>query len=130
MNALQKYYRRWLVPLGVALFFFGPLALGQEDMTTIAPTDFDHPQRPAAIFKHDAHNEKADIEDCETCHHLYEDGNRIPDESSEDQSCAECHPVKSSGAVRPLRQAFHDNCIKCHQRQGKGPRLCGECHVR
>jgi hypothetical protein len=37
------------------------------------------------------------IEDCNECHHVYEDGEKLEDESSEDSSCSECHEEKGSG---------------------------------
>jgi hypothetical protein len=29
-----------------------------------------------------------------------------------------------------LMKAYHMNCKGCHLEKGKGPILCGECHVR
>ena len=49
---------------------------------------FDTLRRPAAVFDHDEHNEAAGIEDCAVCHHVWEDGKLVPDESSEDTPCA------------------------------------------
>ena len=51
---------------------------------------------PAAVFRHDEHNEMALIEECIECHHIYENGDKSEDESSEDQSCSECHDEKGS----------------------------------
>jgi hypothetical protein len=58
------------------------------------------------------------IEDCNECHHVYEDGEKLEDESSEDSSCSECHEEKGSG------------CKGCHHENKKGPIMCGQCHVR
>ncbi len=55
----------------------------QEDMVVVNDDVFDSPQRPPAIFNHDEHNEVAEIEECNQCHHLYEDGKLVEDESSE-----------------------------------------------
>ena len=105
-------------------------AWSQDDMTIVDNASFDNPQRTPSVFVHDAHNEAAGIEDCAECHHVYEDGERLEDESSEDQSCSECHDLKGSGGQPSLIKAFHTNCKGCHQAQKKGPIMCGECHIK
>lgn len=117
----------------MALLFIGAFlipAYSQEDMEVIEDVGFSKRQRPPAVFRHDDHNEKAALEDCAECHHVYEDGNKLEDESSEDQSCSECHDEKGSGDMPGLRKAFHTNCKGCHLAQQKGPVMCGSCHVR
>lgn len=112
------------------------LALSNSDSSEDEPvlmdnSTFEHPSRPAARFDHDLHNEQADLEDdCALCHHVYEDGKLIEDESSEDSLCSDCHGLKKSreNAV-PLRTAFHKRCKSCHFTEKKGPVLCGECHI-
>lgn len=104
---------------------------GEDDYPTIDNTGFDNPQRPAVIFDHDDHNEKAELEeDCAICHHVYEENKLVEDESSEDSPCSECHSLKKveDNSV-PLKTAFHQRCRQCHFDSGKGPVLCGECHV-
>ena len=105
-------------------------AFSQEDMEVVDNEGFSKKQRPPAIFRHDAHNETAQIEECNECHHVYENGEKLEDESSEDQSCAECHDEKSNGNTPGLKKAFHSNCKGCHLEQKKGPIMCGKCHVR
>ncbi len=105
-------------------------AWSQDDMTVVDNAAFDNPQRTPSVFVHDAHNETAGIDDCAECHHVYEDGKRVEDESSEDQSCSECHDLKGAGDQPSLIKAFHANCKGCHQTQSKGPILCGECHIK
>ncbi len=102
----------------------------QDDMTVVDNAAFDNPQRPPSLFAHDEHNEAAEIDDCNGCHHVYEDGKLLEDESSEDQSCSECHEPEDSGDQPSLIKAFHLNCKGCHQQQSKGPILCGECHIK
>lgn len=128
----MRKYNRFYLPCAVLLLlaFFCAAAFCQEDMVAVDRGDFAHPQRPAAVFRHEAHNEKAGLEDCSVCHHLYEDGKLVPDESSEDQNCSDCHPLKSSKTTPGLRKAFHTLCISCHKKEKKGPLLCGECHLR
>ena len=102
----------------------------QEDMEKVDNIAFENPQRPTAVFRHDEHNENAEIDECNICHHVYEDGNLVEDESSEDQSCADCHEIKSFGAQPSLEKAYHLNCKGCHLEQKKGPITCGECHIK
>ena len=117
----------------VAPFFVGILllpAFSQEDMEVVDCGSFSKKQRPPATFRHDEHNEKAQIEECNECHHVYENGQKLEDESSEDQSCSDCHDEKSAGRKLGLRKAFHTNCKGCHQAKKQGPVMCGKCHVR
>ena len=91
--------------------------------------------RPPVSFPHNRHVEAG--LSCKDCHHIYENGKNVLDESkleegNKDIRCSACHGPKS----RPdLDQAFHDECIGCHikyEKEGKktGPRYCGECHVK
>ena len=105
-------------------------AFSQEEMEVIEDSGFQKRQRPPAVFKHDGHNEMAEIEECNECHHIYEDGERLEDESSEDQLCSECHGEKSNNNQPNLKKAFHLNCKGCHLKSNKGPIMCGQCHVR
>ena len=105
-------------------------AYSQEEMTFVDNSVFKNPQRTSSIFRHDEHNEKAGIEECNKCHHVYEDGKLLEDESSEDQRCSDCHELKSSGSTPALMKAFHMNCKGCHLNEKKGPVMCGECHLK
>ena len=109
----------WLLP-----------AFAQEDMEVVDDIGFFKKQRPPAIFQHDAHNEKAQIEECNECHHVFENGKKLGDASSEDQSCSDCHEEKDAGKQPGLRKAFHYNCKGCHLTKKQGPVMCGTCHVR
>jgi hypothetical protein len=113
----------------ISVFFALP-AFGQEDMVVVEGDSFEVQRRPSAVFRHDEHNEAAEIEECNECHHVYENGKRLEDESSEDQRCVECHTEKSDGNRPGLRKAFHLNCKGCHRSKRKGPVMCGECHAR
>ena len=122
-----------IILLLIALLLIGVFlipAFSQEDMEVVDCGSFTNKQRPPATFRHDEHNEKAQIVECSECHHIYEDGEKLEDESSEDQSCAECHDEKSDGQKPGLKKAFHTNCKGCHLERKKGPVMCGSCHVR
>ncbi len=105
-------------------------AFSQEDMQVVDNEGFSKKQRPPVVFRHDEHNETAQLEDCIECHHVYEDGEKLDDESSEDQSCSECHDEKGTESNPGLKKAFHSNCKGCHLEQKKGPIMCGKYHVR
>lgn len=105
-------------------------AHSQEDMLAVDNGQFDNARRSPVVFMHDAHNEKAGIETCHECHHVYEDGKLVADESSEDQRCSDCHGLESAGAQPGLMKAFHLNCKGCHQKEKSGPVMCGECHKK
>ena len=117
-----------MVPLLVVILMIP--AFSQEDMEVVDNEGFTKKQRPPVVFRHDDHNETAQIEDCNECHHVYENGEKLKDESSEDQSCSECHDEKSNGNTPGLKKAFHFSCKGCHLEQKKGPIMCGNCHVR
>ena len=124
-------HRFLFIPAVLAVCCIFPLtAYVQEDMTIIDNGIFENPKRPPAVFKHDEHNELAAIEECSVCHHLYEDGKLLEDESSEDQSCADCHEMQDVGRKPGLMKAFHTSCKSCHRQKKKGPLMCGQCHVR
>lgn len=94
-------------------------------------TVFNKTRRPGAVFSHDDHNEKAGLDDCAVCHHVYEEGILVADESSEDSLCSECHALVPEPANRfSLSVAFHNRCRDCHFESKKGPVLCGECHIK
>jgi hypothetical protein len=118
-----------LIASALTVLFFLP-AFSQEDMVVVDSEGFNKKQRPPAVFRHDEHNEMALIEECNECHHVYENGDRLEDESSEDSSCSECHEEKGSGNQLGLKKAFHTNCKGCHHENKKGPIMCGQCHAR
>lgn len=120
------------LPIFACLLLLIASAWSQEDMEFVDNGSFDSPRRPPSVFNHDLHNEQAELEeDCSVCHHLYdENGDLVEGESSEDQSCVECHDLESSGSQPALMKAFHMNCKGCHEKEGKGPVMCGECHIK
>lgn len=121
-----------LIILATAFYAWSTEDSISDDTAVVDNSVFEHPQRTAAVFDHDDHNEKAMLEDdCAICHHVYEGKQRVEDESSEDQMCSECHALKATDENSfPLRMAFHKRCKDCHFESAKGPVLCGECHIR
>lgn len=101
--------------------------LGTAHALTLKSDAFESHRRPAVPFDHDAHNERAKIEDCLICHHGGENGVIDPEVGSEGTPCSECHEVNASGRT-PLMRAYHKQCIECHRDLNKGPTTCGGCH--
>ena len=121
----------WIaLPLLIGILLAVSTIWAQEDMTVVDNSVFDDPQRTPSVFIHDEHNDNAGLDDCAECHHVYEDGQRLEDESSEDQSCSECHSLEGGDGQPALMKAFHTNCKGCHQQEERGPILCGECHQK
>jgi hypothetical protein len=91
--------------------------------------------RPAVTLPHNRHVEAG--LSCKDCHHIYEKGNNVLDESKLEEGnkgvrCFACHGPKSR---LNLEEAFHNQCMGCHrkyqtERKKTGPQYCGGCHVR
>jgi hypothetical protein len=120
-----------IIPALLAMVLVGVFmlpAFGQEDIVSIKDPAFTDAKRPAAVFHHDAHNEKAGIFDCTPCHHEgIEDGQFI--EGDPENKCSDCHSVEK-GDGTPLKLAYHKMCIECHKEKKAGPVACGQCHVK
>lgn len=115
----------------LAASFVGFSAYCQEDITIVQDSAFTERLRPSVPFVHDEHNEMAGIEECNECHHVWEDGEKSEFDSSEDTECSECHLSKDSGDTdMDLIKSYHDMCKGCHMRQKAGPVQCSECHIR
>jgi hypothetical protein len=115
--------------LSAILYLFLSTALANET-PTIDISVYNKMHRPTVMFYHDNHNDKAVLDECNMCHHVYKKGQLIPDESSEDQKCSECHSVVIKDNLTTLTTAFHKRCKGCHLQLKKGPFLCSECHVK
>ena len=103
--------------------------LSQQDVTQVDDTAFITKMRPPVSFLHDQHNEKAKIDQCHVCHHVYEHGKKIESISSEGTKCSECHKIQA-GDPMPLVAAYHNLCKGCHMQTKTGPVMCAECHVK
>lgn len=105
-------------------------AFSQEDIETVNDSAFTKLTRPAVVFSHDAHNEMAAIEECNVCHHMFEDGKLSNDDDSIGMECSECHYTEAENSIPDLIRAYHLQCSGCHRQQKIGPVMCGECHRR
>ncbi len=103
-------------------------AFSQEDIETVNDSAFENQTRPPVVFFHDTHNENAAIEECNACHHMFEDGKRLDDDDSIGMECSECHCSKMKDSMADLIRVYHLQCGGCHLKQKTGPVMCGECH--
>jgi len=103
-------------------------AYSQENVKSVQDSAFKTKMRPDAVFLHDEHNEKAEIDDCGICHHVYKDGVKVEDETSEDTECSGCHKI--DGNPVPLVAKYHLRCKGCHEEKEAGPGMCSEWHIR
>lgn len=127
MGIKRRFFRLLPIPL---ILMVGTLSMGQEDIESVNDSAFLEKRRPPVSFAHDDHNEKAAIEDCHTCHHVYEDGKKIEDDSSEGMECSECHVNDKEKITIELSGVYHKQCKGCHMAQKAGPVLCSECHKK
>lgn len=113
------------------VFVFAVINAGSQDnVKSVQDSAFKKIMRPTVPFMHDEHNESAGIEECNVCHHVYEENKKVEDESSEDSECSECHADEGDKYPMSLVKAYHTLCKGCHKEQKTGPIMCGECHVR
>ena len=112
-----------------AVIVVGGIAIAQEDITVVDDSGFENHIRPDAVFYHEDHNEMAEL-DCAVCHHVYEDGELLEDETSEDSECSECHGNSDDPRNLDLVVKYHKRCKGCHEQEGSGPVVCSECHVK
>ena len=115
----------WLI-LAVMLLL-AAAAWAQGNITVVKDSGFDTRTRPPVAFDHDEHNQKAEVYDCTVCHHLYENGKKLPGQPSVGMECSACHLDDQSGRLDLIR-AYHLQCKTCHLERSAGPIQCGQCH--
>ena len=124
---------QWKASAGIALVFVliaAATAFSGINEGTVGDPAFEKKARPVVSFDHGAHMDYAGVEDCNTCHHVFdEDGVFLEDESSEDSSCSECH-LEDGADTMELMAAYHDRCITCHTNEQAGPVTCNACHAK
>ena len=130
---MKQYYKISSL-LGVfvlsGLVFLAISSWAQFNVTTVEDSAFSEKrQKPVVSFYHDEHNEAAGIYDCTTCHHLWEDGEKLPYDDSIGMECSDCHLSDPKQTEMDLISAYHQQCRTCHLEEKAGPILCGECHT-
>lgn len=93
-------------------------------------------RKGSVYFSHIEHAEGY-VDNCNACHHDYQDGKNVWQEGQPVQKCSVCHdPSKRNGKIRKLNIAYHKNCKGCHQKLAKqggteAPyRQCTDCHTK
>ena len=133
-----KCIRILMITLAAMIVLTGSVLMAQQDkMVLDSSHTLKKKGRPVVTFPHNQHVEAG--LDCKACHHLYQNGKNVLDESKLEAGnpnirCSNCHGSKLH---LNLQQAFHDQCIGCHagyhhqkEKKKTGPRYCGECHIR
>lgn len=108
------------------------LAFSTDAFTTVVKDKAfsdDERTKPTVSFLHEEHNEAAGINDCNTCHHAWEDGEKLTDQDSVGMECSDCHFSPPDDTKMDLMRVYHDQCRSCHMEEKAGPILCGECHT-
>ena len=132
----MKGYKVLMITIAVLLVFAVSPLNAQPDKIVFDPFKiFGKSKRPSVTFFHNHHVEVG--LSCKDCHHVYESGKNVLDESKLEEGnqgirCSACHGQKFR---IDLEQAFHDQCIGCHtkfqkEKKKAGSRFCGECHVK
>ena len=123
---------RWTLPAvagGILLFLLAvAAAYAQTGIFFVEDAAFDKHRRPPVPFHHDEHNETAGITECNTCHHMYEDGEKLEFEASIGMECSQCHLKNETASRMDLIRAYHLQCRGCHLKAGAGPITCSQCH--
>ncbi len=115
-----------------------------RDVFKIESTIWPNETRGPVLFTHKKHAEDYSIS-CNECHHVYENGKNIWQESDPVDRCQDCHfetTVEGERRLPPdlqklnLKLAFHNLCQDCHRaevrrdRASTAPVTCGGCHSR
>lgn len=113
--------------VSAAVLFLAMAVYGSDTLEILSNAAFENPVMAEVPFPHDSHNERAQIDDCSVCHHVWENG-ELSTESSEGTPCADCHDPSLHRRGLNLSAAYHGLCKDCHIKEGRGPIVCGECH--
>jgi len=133
----KKKIALYIALAGLASLVILGMAYAQDDMLWLEHDIFVGRERPGVAFPHALHADELGL-DCLECHHIYENGENVWDESEEVQKCSECHsPTENQGKVKKLKIAFHRNCKSCHRmltKEGMSEdapyRKCSDCHEK
>ena len=121
---------------GLVLFLVlchGSILLAQSEVIMLDHQEmFEKKHYPPVPFPHELHMESIG---CLDCHHDYQDGKNVLDESLLEEGnpsaqCVTCHRLEICCDVQ---KAYHGLCMGCHLRAAakgnpSGPRMCAGCH--
>ncbi|MBS3808525.1 MAG: cytochrome c3 family protein [Desulfobacterales bacterium] len=128
IRALMDYLRAKIISAAIAGILVAAMAVwAQGYIITVKDSGFEKRRRPVVSFKHDKHNKTAGIESCSTCHHVYENGEKLSGRTSIGKQCSSCHLPEENGRLELIR-AYHLQCKGCHLEKSKGPIQCAQCH--
>ncbi|MFO8112446.1 MAG: cytochrome c3 family protein [Desulfosalsimonadaceae bacterium] len=131
MKQYHKVFSLLAVFAFAGLVFFAMSTEAQFSITTVEDSAFSGKERmrPIVSFDHDAHMAYDAVDDCNTCHHMWEDGKKMDNADSIGMECSACHLAEPGASEMDLISAYHRQCRTCHLNEKAGPILCGECHA-
>jgi hypothetical protein len=104
-----------------------------SDEIVIENPGYESDKKKAVKLSHKRHSEEYGIA-CDSCHHVYQEGENLWKQGDPVHKCVECHdPVEDQGNAIKLQRAFHKNCRDCHkevtQEGREAPyKKCADCH--
>lgn len=108
-------------------------ATGIADEIIIENQGYTEDKKKPVKLNHKKHAEEYEIA-CDSCHHVYEEGENIWKQGDPVRKCMVCHnPVADQDGAIKLQSAFHKNCRDCHrevtQEGREAPyKKCTVCH--
>jgi len=90
-------------------------------------------KKTPVTFPHAKHAKEL-VDSCTACHH--KDEGLSLEADMEVRPCSTCHLDPESADMPGMREMslkknpFHMICIDCHKAEGKGPKVCNDCHVK
>jgi len=115
---------------GAGLILPGATSAQQDEMVLSAGGT--NGQRASVVFDHNLH---MGLYACLDCHHDFQNGANVLDESAleEDNPDLQCGACHHADASLDRQKAFHRLCMGCHIQVRKaggarGPEMCGNCH--
>jgi hypothetical protein len=98
---------------------------------------YNRDKKGAVILSHFKHSADYKIA-CTQCHHDYQEGENVWQNSDPVKKCIECHnPLRKVGKIMKLQNAYHKNCKDCHKAYLKDHgaaniplKKCSDCHLK
>lgn len=134
----KRTFRLLLVGFTGLIFLTAGASMAVEvpDDVKIENKGYKKDRKGPVNLSHKAHTEDYAAA-CTDCHHDYQDGKNVWQESDPVKKCAECHdPQEKQEKAYKLRNAYHRNCKICHRDKVKAGesedapyRKCTACHA-
>ena len=94
--------------------------IGPATIMLRMPAKYGKMRRAPVAFDHGLHTRKLKTKGCTACHRKTADGRLLP----------RFQRTRNPASGDALMKLYHKGCLGCHKAMSKGPRSCGECHVK